>query len=205
MRHQRSPKPFIAPNRTRGFGQDQPLQQQGYQNIEPHIAYCFPQRPLEGTSFTPYPGRVGCNQGSPSNGNPSLGPITSLHGMRHLGQQYLQIQQPNNMIPAVTPHNEQQRKNQSSGQQPHAKTGIEIPRKASKEPAHLIGFDKPCQWCYSQNTSFKFFCSKKVDQARYQCGVCREHFTFGGRSYHEKLAKEGLKLQIQSDPVPTGK
>ena len=106
------------------------------------------------------------------------------------------------MIPAVTPHNEQQRKNQSSGQQPHAKTGIEIPRKASKEPAHLIGFDKPCQWCYSQNTSFKFFCSKKVDQARYQCGVCRKYFTFGGRLYHKKLAKEGLKLQCQSDRGP---
>jgi len=49
------------------------------------------------------------------------------------------------------------------------------------EPEELVGQTKPCPTCCSEETKFKYYNNKKVDQPRYQCLKCKIFFTHGGK------------------------
>jgi hypothetical protein len=62
-----------------------------------------------------------------------------------------------------------------------------------QEPDHLVGKDIPCQHCPSIDTTFKYFCNKKVTQPRYFCNTCKKYFTYNGKKYKKLKGTSGLK------------
>ena len=61
-----------------------------------------------------------------------------------------------------------------------------------QEPCHLVGKHIPCQHCPSFDTTFKYFCNKKVTQPRYFCNTCKKYFTYNGKKYKKIKGFSGL-------------
>lgn len=69
-----------------------------------------------------------------------------------------------------------------------------------REPDHLVGKDIPCQHCPSIDTTFKYFCNKKVTQPRYFCNTCKKHFTYNGKKYKKIKGVTGSKAFTYKRP-----